>query len=171
MRERRGRASTSRDTSRSQPTGSSSLFRGERCGQAGDVAPEPAAQVQGGLVERLPGDQSPQVEVVASDAALEAPERVFGQVGREGCAACRRRTVHRAASAPLRAARRAWLEGQKPQDVGHGDGRTQLPKIDGRHVVGRKRAGTVTLACHNKKNRRGSVDFPTASLLRRLVRL
>jgi hypothetical protein len=94
----------------------------------GDV--EAFAQVDGSIVRGLVGGLSPQFQSIAVSVAFEAVKGVKLQVGGEGAAGARGRTVQRARAALLSAADALGLEAEELQDGVHTDGSANGGEVD-----------------------------------------
>ena len=92
---------------------------------------EALAQIEGGVIGRLLGRLSPQVQGIAGPAALEAVKNLLLEVGREAAAGATGRAVQWAWSALLGAAAASGLEAEQFQGGGHRDGGANRGEVDG----------------------------------------
>jgi len=100
----------------------------------GDVSMETAAEVDGGLVERLVGESCPEIELVAVAMTSVAVVAVGEGVYREGARTGRGGVVQRTGAVPLAAPAAGWLESDQIEYLLDGDLSSHEVEVDSGHT-------------------------------------
>ena len=101
--------------------------------EAGNGKGESAAQIEGGVVGRLPCGVGPEIELVAGASALETMKDLLLEVDGKAASGSAGRTVQRTGSPLLRTVRRAGLKTQQLQHALHGDGGADGGEVEAGH--------------------------------------